>query len=296
MRHAMMILNPSSGRGVMREAFYEVIATFFRGGIRVTPYITQTPADIASFVQAAPAYDLLIIAGGDGTVNDVLNELLTADIRLPLAYIPAGTTNDLAQSLGISLDPVKAADQIIKGQVRALDVGAFQGSYFSYVAACGVFTAVSYSTSQEMKNTFGRLAYYVEGMRALGELGQSFAMAMTYGDSRVVGDFIFAAVTNSRSLGGLIHLDGGQLAVDMTDGLLEALLIRAPKNAGDLTKIAHSLSTGHSQTPLVESHQAPVFEFRFRSPQAWTLDGEYGGDHQNARVEVVPRCIDMYVP
>lgn len=296
MRKAMLIMNPSSGRGAMKDVFYQVLAKFTQADFRVTPYITQSAHDISEMIQDAHSYDLIIAAGGDGTVNDVINAMMNEEVQRPLAYIPSGTVNDFAQSLGLSMDPLRATDQIIRSEAKPLDIGCFNGSYFSYVAACGMFTSVSYSTSQDMKNSIGRLAYYLEGMRAFGELGQSFPMELTYNGDSLSGDFIFAAVTNSRSLGGLLQLDAGSLAVDMSDGLLEVLLVRAPKNAADLTKIVHSLRTAESTSSLVETRQAESFHFRFSQPQSWTLDGEYGGRHQDVWVDVVPQKILMHYP
>lgn len=302
MRRAMFLLNPASGRGLIKDVFFDIVAKLAEADILVTPYITQESGDIQAYIKEASAFDMVIVSGGDGTVNQVINAMMAEGLNLPLGYLPSGTTNDLAISLGISLDPLKATEQFLTSKPKPLDIGCFNGSYFTYVAACGIFTAVSYSTSQDMKNTFGSWAYYVEGIRALGQIGQSFSFEMTLsGDGthsgrKVAGEAIFAAVTNSHSLGGLVHLDGGGVAVEMADGLLEVLIVRPPKSATDLTKIVHSLRTSQTETPLVETYQAPAFSFRFPSPQDWTLDGEFGGNHQDLKVEVVPHAVTMYFP
>lgn len=295
-RHAMLIINPSSGRGAIKEVMYDVIARFFRAGWRVTPFISAKAEDIWQFMTEAPAYDLLIAIGGDGTVNDVLNAMMTENIEMPLAYIPSGTTNDLAHSLGLSKDPLEAVEQVISSEAKPMDIGSFADQYFSYVAACGVFTSVAYSTSQDLKNTFGRLAYYIEGLRVIGELGQAFDLSLQFDDQDLHGKYIFAGVTNSRSLGGLLNLDSGLIPVDMADGKMEALLVGAPKTPNDLTRIAHSLRTGQRSTPLVELYQAESFHFSFSEAQPWTLDGEYGGRHRQVQITVIPQRISIHYP
>ena len=137
----------------------------------MTLHVTEGPEDATRVTQArAGEFDRIVCAGGDGTLNEVVTGLMQSKVRPPLGYIPAGTTNDFATSLGIPKVPAEAAAIAAKDRLQALDIGRFNSRYFNYIAAFGVFTEVSYATPQQTKNIFGRAAYIMQGVISLANI------------------------------------------------------------------------------------------------------------------------------
>ena len=152
-------------------------------------------------------YDLVVCSGGDGTLDEVVTGMMQCKAKVPLGYIPAGSTNDFASSLGIPKDMEKAAEAAVTGKPFPCDVGLFNGDYFVYVAAFGLFTEVSYKTSQEWKNVLGHAAYILEGAKCLHDI-PSFMMQVEYNNMRIQDEFIYGMITNSTSVGGFKGMTG----------------------------------------------------------------------------------------
>ena len=170
--------------------------------------------------------DLVVCSGGDGTLDEVVSGLMEVDQRVPIGYIPAGSTNDFANSLSISKDMVQAAKDIIEGNLYSCDVGAFDNDSFVYIAAFGLFTDVSYETDQHMKNILGHLAYLLEGSKRIWNVPTYWIKVEANGET-FEGEYIYGMVTNAKSVGGFKNLPGQDVRLD--DGLFEVTLIKRPK-------------------------------------------------------------------
>ena len=152
----LFIFNPFSGKAQIKSKLFEIIDVFVKGGYEVIVHPTQAVGDgFEKTKELAPQVDLVVCSGGDGTLDEVVSGLMEVDQRVPIGYIPAGSTNDFANSLSISKDMVQAAKDIIEGNLYSCDVGAFNNDSFVYIAAFGLFTDVSYETDQHMKNILG---------------------------------------------------------------------------------------------------------------------------------------------
>ena len=279
MKKMLFILNPCAGTKKANRVLTEILTLFNRADFLVHTYITAGPKDAIQAVKAlAPGMDLVVCCGGDGTFNETITGLLDAGLDIPLGYIPAGSTNDFAHSLHLSADPLTAAQQIVDGTETPLDVGKFGDRYFSYTASFGAFTKASYSTPQNVKNALGHTAYMLEGIRELSQIRKTHVRLELDGET-LEDDYLFGAVCNSTSLGGILTLDPNQ--VDMGDGLFEVLLIRAPQ---DLSEIAECLAA-------VQKQQYNCRMLTFRSTKRvsiyadadmfWTLDGEKEMGHSD---------------
>ena len=217
-------------------------------------------------------YDLVCCTGGDGTLNETLSGLASEGIDVPIGYIPCGSTNDFASGLELPLAPLLACDSIVFGNPRSLDVGLFGSDrYFSYTASFGAFTSVSWSTPQNVKNVIGHAAYILEGIRSLADI-HPIHMKVTADGQEYEDDYIFGAVCNSTSLGGVLKLDDNE--VHMSDGLFEALLIPFPPDLLVLNRILSALRTRHYDDPSLLFLRASKFSFTGASDIKWTLDGE----------------------
>ena len=268
-----LIINPNAGTRQGRRFLPEMISVFNKAGYLCSVYVTEKRGDAVDFARAhAGEADLVVACGGDGTLNEVITGLQQGGHRTPLGYIPCGSTNDFASGLELPLAPLLAYDSIVFGNPRSLDVGLFGSDrYFSYTASFGAFTSVSWSTPQNVKNVIGHAAYILEGIRSLADI-HPIHMKVTADGQEYEDDYIFGAVCNSTSLGGVLKLDDNE--VHMSDGLFEALLIPFPPDLLVLNRILSALRTRHYDDPSLLFLRASKFSFTGASDIKWTLDGE----------------------
>ena len=283
MKTVHLIVNPNAGTRKARRFLPEMISVFNRAGYFCTVYITEKRGDAASFAREhAGEADLVAACGGDGTLNEVITGLLLGGHKTPLGYIPCGSTNDFAAGLGLPAVPLKACESIVSGSGQMLDVGLFnRDRYFSYTASFGAFTGVSWSTPQNVKNILGHAVYILEGVRSLSEI-RPIRMKITADGTTCEDDYIFGAVCNSTSLGGVLKLDDSE--VHMSDGRFEALFIPFPPDLIALNRILSSLRMHHYDDASLHFLRASAFTFDGPSGLKWTLDGEEA--EAGSRVEI----------
>lgn len=293
----LMIANPNAGKNKSPHFFDNILEVFHNAGQTVTTKMTESRNHAAEIAERmAPDADMIVCFGGDGTLNEVINGIMRTNARPLLGYIPAGTTNDFAQSMQISKNPVKAARAIGKGRPRFFDLGYFADSrYFTYVASFGAFTRVSYSTPQKTKNRIGHLAYVFEGIRSLSNPDEfkPKRMKIIANGTEYEDEFIFGAVTNSTSIGGLVKLD--RKTVNMNDGLFEVMLIRNPQNFSSLCNIAHDVLQCRYNGKDVVFFQTNSITFLGGENVPWSLDGEYHGGLPKIKIEVVHNALKIIV-
>lgn len=280
----MLLVNPCAGKGGARTALGDVADVFCAGGWTPTVYMTRQRGDAPRLVQAHAAdYDCVVCLGGDGTLSETVAGLVSVENAPPLGYIPMGTANDVATTLELSRDPVKAASQIVSGGENPLDVGCMNGEdYFTYVAAFGAFTEVSYETRQESKQALGLLAYLLEGIAALPRVTPTHARVEWDGGVEE-DDYIFCGVTNSTSVAGMVKLDRG--IVRLSDGLFEVILVKNPRNIVDLGAIVRDILGQKYEDPHVKVLHSRKVRFVCDAPVKWTRDGEAGGVHDDVTLE-----------
>jgi len=294
-RRMLVVRNPRAGSFISQNSFLEAAGVIFKSDCNVYVYSTQGRGDATRIVaEEGGGYDCIVAFGGDGTLNEVINGLMRLENRPLLGYIPAGTTNDFAAGLGLSRNPMKAAATVLEGVEQALDVGLFCGErYFSYVASFGTFTKASYSAPQDAKNILGYAAYLLEGIKSLSDV-RPYALRIRAGEEEIRGDFIFGAVSNALSVGGLVKFDSAM--VDLSDGLFECIMIRTPQSLADLQKILYDLATHHYDSDLILYRKAEEVTVSCDEPIDWTVDGELGGSKTEARVRCCHRAIRILRP
>lgn len=293
MKKLLFIFNPYSGKAQIKNKLLEIVDIMVKAGYEVTIYPTQARADALNLVQKrAKKYDLVVCSGGDGTLDEAVSGMMLSEKKVPLGYIPAGSTNDFANSLKIPKDMVKAAKAAVSGKKFACDVGKFNDSFFIYVAAFGIFTAVSYKTSQEWKNILGHAAYILEGAKSLHEI-TSYHMRVEYEDQVIEDEFIYGMITNSNSVGGFKNMTGKNVLLD--DGKFEVTLIRKPRNLVELNEILASLSNMIDDTDAIYSFKSDCITFYAEEKVPWTLDGEYGGNPQEVKISNQQQALEIMV-
>lgn len=286
MNQLLFIYNPTSGTGQVKAALAPVLDVFAKAGWLTTAYPTQCRGDAARVVrELGPRFDRVVCAGGDGTLSEAAAGLLELDCPPPLGYIPFGSTNDCATTLRLPRKPREAALVAAgTGLPLPMDIGRLNDTTFVYVAAFGAFTKVAYDTPQDLKNTFGHLAYIFAGIASLPTIAP-YHMTVEFDGQTLEDDFYFGMVSNSQSIGGLKPPKAERVVLD--DGLFEVTLVRKPLKLADLTdglQALINLSQNDRSGALVQ-FQARSLTFASDQSIPWTVDGEFGGSRSVNRVE-----------
>ena len=293
MKKLLFVVNGHSGKGQIKYKLLDIIDIMIKEGYHVQVHTTQEREDATKVVrEQAKYYDLVVCSGGDGTLDEAVTGMMQSEVRTPLGYIPAGSTNDFANSLEIPKDMIQAAKTAVLGVPFSCDVGEFNGDYFIYVAAFGIFTDVSYATSQELKNALGHVAYILEGAKRLHTI-KSYHMRVEYDGNEIEGDFLLGMITNSTSVGGFKNMTGKDVKLD--DGMFEVTLIHKPKNIIELNTIIASLTNLKDETDLIDSFRADSVKFYSEEEIPWTLDGEFGGDHKEVQIKDHCKAVDIMI-
>lgn len=273
-KRILLIINPIAGKLRTKRPLFSAADIFTRNGYQVDQYMTEYRGHAIQLVKEhARDHDIIVCSGGDGTLNEVVTGMQESGLQLPLGYIPSGTTNDYATSLRLSYRVETAVNTIIKGRLRKLDIGIFEDKrYFNYIASFGAFTESSYSTPQTSKNSIGHLAYLLEGMKDIPNIRPCHVRVEANGNI-YEDDYIFGAVSNSTSIGGMIKLDAKM--VNLNDGLFEIMLIKNPKTPLELSRILRAVTKRDYSDKMIEFIKASEAVFIMDKVIPWTLDGEY---------------------
>lgn len=292
LKKMLFVLNPYAGTRKASKVLPEILAVFNRAQYDVRVYVTAKQGDAVQAVEKlAVGMDLVVCCGGDGTFNETITGLMKAELNLPVGYIPAGSTNDFAASLHLSGECVEAARQIVEGEPVFYDAGKFGGRYFSYVASFGAFTKASYSTPQSVKNLLGHVAYVLEGMQELSQI-RKHHVKLTLDDGEVLeDDYIFGAICNSTSVGGIMTLDPNQ--VDLKDGRFEVLLIRAPRTLQELPECLLAVQKQQYNSAMMTFRGASRILVEADPEMLWTLDGEKEEGHDLVEIQNLHRAIQI---
>lgn len=307
-KRILLIVNPVSGKMRSRSGLFDILDELYRNPdetpaperrVTVCTTLYRGHATELAASAAAEGFDQILCCGGDGTLNEVLNGLLSTppDTRLPLGYIPAGSTNDFAASIGLPSSLRTAARVAVSNPASALDIGHFlpaaaehSARYFSYIASFGAFTETSYTTSQSFKNAMGHLAYILSSIRDISKITARHVAVQLAEGTALEGDYIFGAMCNTTSAGGVVKLPAS--VVSMSDGRLELFLIRSPRTPIELNKIISSLlSTNYADNPMFEFWHTAGASFHFADQTVWSLDGEEAAGGTEVEIRCLPSAV-----
>lgn len=291
-----LIVNLVAGKAMISENLGNIINEFTKIGCEVTVHTTQSGQDAAdsAYYACESNFDILVCAGGDGTLSQCLQGIMKSQNRLTVGYIPAGSTNDFAQSLDIPKNIMDSVQWIIDGKPTNCDVGRFNDDYFMYIAAFGAFTNITYETPQKIKNTLGHAAYILNGLMQLTSI-RSKRMRIEYDDNIIEDDFLFGMVTNTSSVAGLLSINDFML----DDGVFEVVLIKKPTNIVQLQRIVHSLLNIKEETDkdYIKFFRTSKITFTCLDdePATWTRDGEYGGDSMKCVISNCQKAVSFMI-
>lgn len=289
----MLIINPAAGRGGYKQGFTEALKILNDGGYRTTLFYTAGARDATEYAgRYAHDFDAVACIGGDGTLSEVIAGLMRVPSPPPLGYIPMGTANDVATTLGLPKnDTIGAALRLVRGSAHPYDVGGFGADeYFAYIAAFGAFTEVSYATPQDMKKRLGHLAYVLQGMAALPKL-ESYNTRVEYDGGVVEAPLVYGSMSNSTSVAGIVKLR--EEMVCLGDGMSELVLVKDPGSIEGFSEIVTSvLSQRYDSDKLIILHTTRA-KFTFEKPVAWTRDGEAGGKYAEVELKNYAAPIEL---
>ncbi len=285
----LFIVNPVAGKSAIKLHLLKVCETFQRAGYDITMRVTLSSTDVGNFAKACGGYDRLICSGGDGTLSEVVNAVIASGEDIPIGYIPCGTTNDFADTLGLSSNICKAAEFAADGNPSICDAGSFNGKCFTYTAAFGLFSEVSYITPQHIKSVIGRAAYLLNGAESMLE-AKPHHMRININGEELEEEFLFGMVSNSKSIGGFKGIGG--ISVELSDGLFESVFVKMPRNVQELQLIMRAFVQKDLKWEYgvyyVKSSEVSVEAF---GETPWTLDGDYGGAPSCAKIKVLPGAV-----
>ena len=283
MKKLLFIMNPFAGQKKANKVLPEILMLFTNAGYDIHIAMTTGPGSATrTAADRGGEADLVVCCGGDGTLNETIAGLLMAGLNVPVGYIPSGTTNDFASSLKLSHNPVQAAADIIEGQPVPYDIGKFGDRYFSYVASFGAFTKSSYAVPQTVKNALGHTAYVLGGISELSQIRNEHVRMEIDGEV-VEDDYLFGAICNSTSVGGIITLPPNR--VDMGDGIFEVMLIRAPRTINEIPECLFAVQNQEFNCGMITFRPARSVKITVDPAMTWTLDGEKAEGHREILVE-----------
>lgn len=295
MKKIYFIYNPHAGKEQIGPKLNEIIQILADrdNNLTVVPTIGYLDA-MERISNLTEAYDLIVCSGGDGTLDEVVTGMMKRpqEKRIPIGYIPAGTTNDFARSLEIPKNMADAARVAIGGRPFACDIGAFNEDSFVYIASFGIFTDVSYSTKQEVKNVLGHMAYVLEAMKSLYNI-KSYSMKVSSDEMEFEGEFLFGMVTNSKSVAGFKGLVRNEVIFD--DGVFEVTFIRRPRNPLEIQEILTALLIAELDSKYMYSFRTKKLVIEAEEKVPWTLDGEFGGEHSEVIIENKQKAVQIIV-
>ena len=286
----LLVVNPVSGKGLGKSKLYEMIEIFSRHGYRVTVMLTEPEGTKQKIIEEAENYDLVVAVGGDGTLNMVAGGIVRSGVDVPMGYIPLGSTNDFGYSLGLGTNIGAICERIATGEPKYIDMGKCDDRYFVYVMCTGLFSSVSYMTSQQLKNLMGRNAYIVSGVSQVKN-AKKMRYTVQLEDETIQENLLFASVSNTLRLGGMLSFPKSEVQFD--DGMFELTLVKYPNHITDSAALTADLLNGKMPSERFIRRKVRSATIRFSDPQDWSIDGENGGIHNEIKIEVIQKALRL---
>lgn len=291
----LTIINPTSGKGNIVDYAKEIKHNLEEQNMEVNIQLTKKGYNAKKIIaDNIEGQDLVLICGGDGTFNEAISAIMESGIQISIAYIPLGTTNDLAKSLNMPIKDISITKKLLESKARVLDIGKFnENRYFTYIAAFGIMTDVSYKTSQKAKNKFGKLAYYMKAIKELIKI-PTYKVKIKFDEEELEGEFIYGGISNSMSIAGFRWFN--EEDIDLSDGKFEAIFIRKPKKLSGYFRLLNDFR--HKDYMVNRDFvyfKASNIQIQTENNVAWTIDGEYAGDLNFVEIENINKAIELAI-
>ena len=292
-KRALLIVNPAAGKGLIRHHILNIVQGISNSGYELVVHPTTRKGDAIDQMAFANQYQRVFVVGGDGTLSEVMDGLVRHNEDVPISYIPMGTMNDFATTLSLPKTINESLSISLGDSLVPIDLGLFNGRVFTYVAAFGALTDVSYETPQYRKKILGQLAYFVEGVMRLPTIPSHVCQIET-SEQTIHGEFVFGMISNSNSVAGIQQAFGQQ--AHLNDGQFEVILIKKPKSLIDLQRILTNFINNKYDKQYVISFKTNYIKVASTTEMKWTLDGEKGGMTKEAEINILPRRANVVAP
>ena len=294
MYKTLMIVNLESGKGNFEKKLSFVVMELKYNDFDVTIKYTKPELNAGQIIEKYKnEYDLLIVCGGDGTLNQVVASLTKLQKKVSIAFIPIGTTNDYAKTLGLPKNSVIIARNIIKSKAIQTDTGIFNDKFFNYIAAFGALTEVAYNTKREKKKSFGRFAYLLNGASELRKI-KPYKLKVFFDNEVIEDEFIYGGISNSLSIGGFKWFKKEEISLN--DGKFEVILIKKPKNIiGYFSIVKSLLSKNYEKDKNIIFSQDPGLRIVSEEKIEWTIDGEEAGFYNEVQIGIINKNMEFLV-
>ena len=290
----LAIVNPRSGMADIGRYIDKIEDNLKNNGYEVDIKFTTRENNATRILEKYDKdFNIILACGGDGTLNETVEGLYEKNKDVKICFIPSGTTNDFARSLNISFDRLHISRHICEYEEKIIDTGFFNGRVFNYVASFGVFSETSYSTSINLKNKIGRLAYVITGVKELFNI-KKHNLKVKLGDKEIEDEFVFGSISNSHYIGGFKLFKKNNIA--MNDGKFEIVLVKTPKNFFQVLKITFKIMTGNLNDENIYFYQSPIVEIHSKDELNWSVDGEFGGDIRSLKITNKEKNVKFIVP
>lgn len=291
----LAIINPTSGKGNISDKINEIKQNLEEQDMQVDIQFTQKDNNAKNILENyKEEKDLILICGGDGTLNEVVTAIINNKEQPSLSFIPLGTTNDLARTLDMPIKDISITKRLLQSKARLIDIGKFNNDkYFCYVAAFGVITDVAYITSQKAKNKYGRLAYYMNAIKELIHI-PTYKMKIQCNNKKIEDEFIYGGISNSESIAGLKWFAKGEIQLD--DGEFEAIFVRKPRSIFGYFKILGSFfRKNYTDNKYIVFEQTNHLKIESEEQIKWTTDGEYAGETNLVEINNCHKAIELAI-
>ena len=291
----LTIINPTSGKGNIANYANEIKHNLEKQNMEVNMQLTKKGYNAKKIIlDNIEGQDLILICGGDGTFNEAVSAIMETGVQISIAYIPLGTTNDLARSLNMPIKDISITKKLLESKAKVLDIGKFnEDRYFTYIAAFGVMTDVAYKTSQKAKNKYGKIAYYMKAIKELIKI-PTYKVKIKFDEEELEGEFIYGGISNSMSIAGFKWFN--EEDIDLSDGKFEAIFIRKPKKLSGYFRLLNDFR--HKDYMVNRDFvyfKASNIQIQTDKNVAWTIDGEYAGDMNFVDIKNCNKAIEFAI-
>lgn len=295
MKKCVLIYNPESGYKKNKLNIDNIKRILESNGYELSLMATQKSGDAFDFVQKLTAPDLVIIAGGDGTLNEAVSGNIKREHPLLLSHLPVGTVTDVGKLYGFTKDSNKDIMLILDGEEKNIDVGLINNKPFLYVACFGNYTNISYETPRRLKKMFGRFGYFIFAIKSIGQRIKKYNIKYEIDNKKYEGQYSFIFITNSSRVAGLNNIYDD---VKLDDNKFEVALCNV-KSKRDLIKTFYDIRTKDiKDIKNIDYYQTDNLKIVFDKipTKSWCIDGEELSHENNTFIFKIDKRSNMLLP
>lgn len=296
-KEILLVVNPCAGKGKINKYISDICDNLEKQGYELeVEYTSKENNGYSIIVNYIRYIDAVIVCGGDGTLNEVINGVIDSHKKINISFIPVGTTNDFAKTVKMPRNKLVLSKKLSKFKKQEVDIGKFNDKYFYYVAAFGAFSEISYVTNQKEKNKLGRIAYFKEALRRIKNTQKikTYQTSIVTDDEIIKDEFIYGSVSNSISIAGFKWFKNSDFSIN--DGLFEIILVKKPNTFWEAVSIAFSIIRKNYDQKHIYYLKTKHLKIDFDEDVTWTLDGEQSKSRKEFYIENQKGKINVLIP